>query len=38
VEELIRELTKLDPFEGHDEFMAWLAKLMVRVKWVSSER
>jgi hypothetical protein len=31
---LIRELPKLDPFEGRDEFMIWLAKLVARVKWI----
>lgn len=34
VEELIRELPKLDPFEGVNEFTIWLAKLIARVKWV----
>ncbi len=34
VEKLIRELPKLDPFEGMDEFTVWLAKLVARVKWV----
>lgn len=34
VEKLIRELLKLDPFEGVDEFTIWLAKLLARVKWL----
>lgn len=33
VEGLIRELPKLDPFEGCDEFTIWLAKLIARMKW-----
>lgn len=33
VEKLIRELPKLDPFEGYDEFTVWFAKLIARVKW-----
>ena len=33
VEKLIRELPKLDPFEGCDEFTVWLAKLVARVRW-----
>lgn len=37
VEELIRELPKLDPFEGHDEFTIWLAKIMARMKWSPSK-
>ena len=32
MEQLIRELPKLDPFEGVDEFMVWLAKFIARVK------
>jgi hypothetical protein len=38
VEKLIRELPKLDPFEGVDEFTVWLARLIARVKWFSAER
>jgi hypothetical protein len=38
VEELIRELPKLDLFESIDEFTVWLAKLEARVKWIGSER
>lgn len=34
VEGLIKELPRLDPFEGFDEFTIWLAKLLARVKWV----
>lgn len=37
VEELMKELPKLDPFEGVDEFMVWLVKLVVRVKWVGKK-
>lgn len=33
VEKLIRELPKLDPFEGFSEETVWLAKLIARVKW-----
>lgn len=36
VEKLIRELPKLDPFEGHDKFTVWLAKFMARVRWVDA--
>jgi len=32
VEGLIRELPKLDPFEGFSEGAVWLAKLIARVK------
>jgi hypothetical protein len=34
VEELVRELPKLDPFEGFSEDTIWLAKLVARLKWV----
>lgn len=34
VERLMRELPKLDPFEGFSEGAVWLAKLIARVKWV----
>ena len=37
VEKLVKELPKLDPFEGYDEFTIWLAKLIARVKWSSAE-
>ena len=30
---LIKELPKLDPFEGFGEDTIWFAKLIVRVKW-----
>lgn len=33
VEKLIRELPKLDPFEGYDEFTVWLAKPVAKMKW-----
>lgn len=32
VEKLIRELPKLDPFEGFCEGSIWLAKLIARLK------
>lgn len=35
VEKLIRELPKLDPFEGYDEFTVWLAKLVAKMKWLN---
>lgn len=38
VEKLIRELPKLDPFEGFSENAIWLAKLIARLKWFPSER
>ena len=38
VERLMRELPKLDPFEGMNEFTVWLLKLVARLKWVDSER
>ena len=34
VEKLMRELPKLDPFEGFSEGAVWLAKFLARVKWV----
>lgn len=34
VGKLIRELPKLDPFEGFSEGAVWLAKFLARVKWV----
>lgn len=37
MERLIKELPKLDPFEGVDEFTIWLAKLIARVKWINAE-
>jgi hypothetical protein len=33
VERLMRELPKLDPFEGIDPNIIWFAKLVARVKW-----
>lgn len=33
VEELIRELPKLDPFEGFSEGAVWFAGFLARVKW-----
>jgi len=33
VEKLIRELPKLDPLEGCDDFTIWLAKFVARAKW-----
>ena len=33
VERLMKELSKLDPFEGMDEFTIWLARFLARVKW-----
>jgi hypothetical protein len=33
VERRIRELPKLDPFGGVDEFTIWLAKLVAMMKW-----
>jgi len=38
VERLIRELPKLDPFEGVGGDTIWLAKLVARMKWLNSER
>lgn len=38
VEELIRELPKLDPFEGFGEGAVWLAKLVARMKWFDVSR
>lgn len=38
VEKLIRELPKLDPFEGVSEDTVWFAKLVARAKWLDSER
>ncbi len=32
VEKLVKELPKLDPFEGYDEFTVWLARLVARLK------
>ena len=37
VDKLMKELQKLDPFEGHDEFTIWLARLLARVKWSETE-
>jgi len=36
VEKLIRELPKLDPYEGFSEGAIWLAKLVARVKWADA--
>lgn len=36
-EKLIREVPKLDPFEGFSEQAIWLAKLIARLKWFPSE-
>ncbi|MBA7506151.1 hypothetical protein ES706_04831 [subsurface metagenome] len=33
VERLIRELPKLNSFEGCDESTVWLARLIARMKW-----
>ncbi len=33
VERLIRELPKLNPFEGYNEFTVWFAKLVAKMKW-----
>lgn len=38
MEKLIRELPKLDLFEGCDKFTIWLAKMLAKVKWFDSER
>ena len=38
VENLIKELPKLDLFEGYDEFTIWLAKLLVRMKWFDASK
>lgn len=38
VDKLIRELPKLDLFEGCDEFTVWLAKLIVKVKWFDASK
>ena len=37
VEKLIRELPKLDPFEGH-AFIIWLARLVARTKLFGTRR
>lgn len=33
VEKLIRELPKLDPFEGFSDDTIWFARLLARVNW-----
>lgn len=33
VERLIRELPRLDPFEGISEETIWFARFLVRMKW-----
>ena len=38
VERLIRELPKLDPFEGFSEETVGLAKLIARAKWLDSKQ
>jgi hypothetical protein len=37
VERLIKELSKLDPFEGFSEGATWLVRLLARVKWGDSD-
>ncbi len=37
MEKLIKELPKLDPFEGYDEFTIWLARLLARVRWFDAD-
>ncbi len=34
VEKLIRELPKMDPFDGISKETIWLTKFLARVKWV----
>lgn len=36
VGKLIRELPKMDPFEGFSEETVWFAKFLARVKWVEA--
>jgi len=35
VERSMRELPKLDPFEGMNEFKIWRVKLIARLKWLA---
>lgn len=38
VDRLVKDLPKLDPFEGHDGFTIWLARFLARLKWLNSKR